>query len=372
LYSFFGAVEDAPGPSGRGAGQCTLHVLPCGARRVTMVAMSVVASYPQRQTDRSRATIMDALGMLHGGRVPPEQGLVHTARQHADFAQSWLAHALGSAAGVAELALVVALARRHRDPCLDGLARLWAGFPDPVAALPDDAFERVTRHGLDWHDGDTALLKCWAALEDFDSAPRHATPVGQTPLPMAPDWLDWLREFCLPLLQPASVYGQQAGERHQQVRDSDQALMPLPSFHPLSASIERLIAASCGRTLAGAEPLVVLRYRPGQQYRWHRDYFQPGTPATNREIETFGQRVYTGILYLNDRFTGGETEFRDWGLSLRAPPGTVVHFAGVDAHGHPDPASIHRGVPVEAGEKWIATLWFRDRALWNRRGLLLD
>jgi hypothetical protein len=31
------------------------------------------------------------------------------------------------------------------------------------------------------------------------------------------------------------------------------------------------------------------------------------------------------------------------------------------ADGRPDPDTLHAGVPVERGEKWLATLWLRQR-----------
>ncbi|MDT8409236.1 MAG: 2OG-Fe(II) oxygenase [Wenzhouxiangellaceae bacterium] len=327
------------------------------------------------ETERGRGTVSEACRMKLIGRPVPVEVLVRTAREHPAFAAAWLAHALGSDAGVDELALVLALARLHDTPGLADLGRFWREFPGPGVEVPGvevpaTARAWVERFGLEWPKVEQPVLEGLLRLPEMSAEGGERRPVAVCKLPIKAHWLDWLREYTQPRLTPAGVYGQQAGELRQQVRDSDQALMPLPSAHPVSASIERLMAWSCGKSMAFAEPMVALRYRTGQQYRWHRDYFQPGTPATDRELENFGQRVHTGILYVNDGFEGGETEFRDWQLVLRPALGSVVSFSGVHADGTPDPDSIHRGRPVQGGEKWIATLWFRDRPLWNRRGLL--
>jgi hypothetical protein len=228
-----------------------------------------------------------------------------------------------------------------------------------------------------WPERNSGIVLALAALGnrapgvELPSEPAPA-PVSQAALPSDPQWLDWLRDFAAPRLQPASVYGQEVGHSERSVRDSDQALMPTPSSEPVLASIERLICHLAGASIDRAEPMVILRYRPGQQYRWHRDYIQPSGVSVRRELASFGQRVHTGILYLNDGFDGGETEFRDWNLSLRPAAGTVLGFSSIHPDGSLNPASIHRGAPVDEGEKWIATLWFRDRPIWARRGLSAD
>jgi hypothetical protein len=38
-----------------------------------------------------------------------------------------------------------------------------------------------------------------------------------------------------------------------------------------------------------------------------------------------------------------------------------VVFDNLFADGRPDPDSLHAGTPVERGEKWLATLWIRQR-----------
>ncbi len=107
------------------------------------------------------------------------------------------------------------------------------------------------------------------------------------------------------------------------------------------------------------EGMQVLRYRPGAQYKPHYDYFDPGEPATPALLARGGQRVATLIMYLQAPERGGATVFPDAAISVSPRRGSAVFFSYADAN--PDSLSLHGGTPVEAGEKWIATLWLRER-----------
>ena len=118
-------------------------------------------------------------------------------------------------------------------------------------------------------------------------------------------------------------------------------------------------AVRAGVPLAHAERLTVLRYLPGEQYRPHRDYLPPGSPETDRPDA--GNRLRTICVYLNGVEAGGATAFPHAGLEIAPKAGRAVVFDNLHADGRPDPDSLHAGLPVEAGEKWLATLWIRQR-----------
>ena len=104
--------------------------------------------------------------------------------------------------------------------------------------------------------------------------------------------------------------------------------------------------------LAQAELLQLTRYRRGQEYVAHYDHFNlPGYNATKVD------RVATVILYLNDGFQGGQTEFPLLGITVTPRQGDLLYF-----HYPTDTADqlLHAGLPVIAGEKRIATLWIRS------------
>lgn len=123
--------------------------------------------------------------------------------------------------------------------------------------------------------------------------------------------------------------------------------------------VQARIAAAAGVPLAHAEQLTVLRYQPGEQYRPHRDYLPPGSRETDKPEA--GNRRRTICVYLNTVDAGGATAFPHASLTVAPKAGRAVIFDNLHADGRPDPDSLHAGLPVEAGEKWLATLWIRER-----------
>jgi len=64
---------------------------------------------------------------------------------------------------------------------------------------------------------------------------------------------------------------------------------------------------------------------------------------------------------LNDDYEGGETEFLSTGLKVCGRKGDGLLFRNADASGKPDLNSQHAGLPVTAGEKYLASRWIRER-----------
>ena len=56
---------------------------------------------------------------------------------------------------------------------------------------------------------------------------------------------------------------------------------------------------------------------------------------------------------------GGETHFPELDITVRGAVGDLLIFRNLDAQGMPDPRMLHAGLPITAGEKWLATRWIR-------------
>ena len=124
---------------------------------------------------------------------------------------------------------------------------------------------------------------------------------------------------------------------------------------------ERL-AEAAGHPLAHAEALQVVYYAPGGEYRPHFDAYDIDTPRGRAYTRRGGQRLCTAILYLNDVDVGGQTHFPRLDLAIQPRCGDALIFdscrAGtLEVH----PKALHASTPLEAGAKWIANLWFRQR-----------
>ena len=127
----------------------------------------------------------------------------------------------------------------------------------------------------------------------------------------------------------------------------------------LIARIERRISELVDCPVENGEPLQVLHYTPGAEYKPHFDYFDPTQPGNEAVLAMGGQRVATLVMYLNDVEAGGSTVFPALGLDVLPRRGAAVYFAYATESGEMDPRTLHGGSPVRAGEKWIATKWLR-------------
>ena len=97
----------------------------------------------------------------------------------------------------------------------------------------------------------------------------------------------------------------------------------------------------------------------------HFDSFDYETDDGKTNWEPGGQRMITVIAYLNDVEEGGETGFPELGIDIPPKKGDAVVFHNtlpIDAGAHPKihPRSLHGGMPVLKGEKWMVNLWFRE------------
>lgn len=126
---------------------------------------------------------------------------------------------------------------------------------------------------------------------------------------------------------------------------------------PLIQRIEQRIAALVDIPVSHGEGLQILHYLPGQEYEPHFDWFDPAQPAVTAVTARGGQRVASIAMYLNTPDEGGGTAFPAVGLTVTALRGSAVYFA----YDTGDQSSLHAGLPVAKGEKWIATKWLRER-----------
>lgn len=129
--------------------------------------------------------------------------------------------------------------------------------------------------------------------------------------------------------------------------------------NPAGVRLGQRIDALLGLDRAHAEPMQGQRYRVGEQYRHHSDHFRPERDHWRRERLRGGQRTWTAMVYLNAVEAGGATDFPRLSLSIVPEPGLLVVWNNMDRRGRPSPALLHAGLPVEAGEKYVITQWYR-------------
>lgn len=129
--------------------------------------------------------------------------------------------------------------------------------------------------------------------------------------------------------------------------------------------IDTRIAETLGIAPENAETLQGQRYSPGQQFRAHCDYFHEFADYWPRMVESGGQRTWTAMVYLNHVEEGGATWFPRAGVRFRPKKGMMVIWNNMAADGSPNYDTLHEGMRVIEGTKYIVTKWFRESA-WIR------
>lgn len=172
----------------------------------------------------------------------------------------------------------------------------------------------------------------------------------------------WLIETARERLGPSNIYDYLTGEmRADPRRTSRAAMFGFDQVDLVTEAIRARISATLGLPLPRFEVSQVLHYAPGQEFRPHHDYFDPSADGFQEEIAKRGQRVATLLIYLNDEFEGGKTQFPSLGFSYRGATGDAIAFASVGPDGKPEPLTLHAGLPPISGEKWTFSQWVRDR-----------
>lgn len=122
------------------------------------------------------------------------------------------------------------------------------------------------------------------------------------------------------------------------------------------------IASAIGMPLSHQEPTNFLHYARGEQYAQHYDFFtKEEEPGFMRELQAIGQRAVTVLVYLNDGYEGGETEFPRLDWRYRGNAGDALIFWNLSARGEREMDSLHTGTQVTKGEKWILSKWVRQK-----------
>ncbi|OOG49424.1 2OG-Fe(II) oxygenase [Rhodanobacter sp. C01] len=171
-----------------------------------------------------------------------------------------------------------------------------------------------------------------------------------------------LIELARPRLQRALVVDPSGKFQEDQRRTSAGMFFNLHEL-PLIRQIEQRLATLLDIPVNHGEALQILHYLPGQEYEPHFDWFDPTLPSFDSCTQFGGQRIASVVMYLNTPEQGGGTAFPEVGVTVTARRGSAVYFAYEGGERN----SLHAGLPVIRGEKWIATKWLRERPYLNQK-----
>ncbi len=131
--------------------------------------------------------------------------------------------------------------------------------------------------------------------------------------------------------------------------------------------VETRLAALTGIEPAHGETMQGQRYGTGQRFKPHNDYFHTHMPYWPKERERGGQRTWTVMIFLNDVEAGGRTRFPLLDVAISPRRGNALIWNNLDCFGRPNPLTLHEGVPVQEGIKYVITKWYRERPIVEAR-----
>lgn len=247
---------------------------------------------------------------------------------------------------------------RNIDSALDDLLRAAQGGW-PVAQQQLQLLARSA--DTDWQTArrtiDLPALRSAPAMRLISQRPL----IGVVDRFASPAECAWLIARGRPTLDRAKVYRDSATARTADSRTNSETGFTIANADVFLSLLRDRMASVTAISTDFFEITKLLHYTVDQQFALHSDFLPNNTPELRQEIERRGQRALTLLVYLNDDYDGGATEFPRIGLRFRGKRGDALIFRNIDASGAPDYDSVHAGLPVECGEKWVLSQWVRTK-----------
>ncbi len=254
------------------------------------------------------------------------------------------------------LGFLVAAAEKGSKAAAGALATL-AGRPVEVAP-PAGGWRRLGQ-GID--------LGAW--LQQPAGTTLHERPLIRVfPEFVTDPACDWLIGRARGRLRRALIYDPaSSGDVADEMRTNSAAGFDLMDADLVQIAVQHRMAAAVGLPVHNMEGPTILHYEVGQEITNHFDFLNPDIPNYEDEIRRRGERIVTFLVYLNDDYGGGETEFPELGVHHRGRRREGLFFVNALPSGKPDRRMVHAGRPPTSGEKWIVSQFIRNRPALNAR-----
>ena len=185
---------------------------------------------------------------------------------------------------------------------------------------------------------------------------------------VTPSVCNWLIEQARPGLKRALIYDPVGGKDiADHMRTNSAAGFDLMHADLVQAAVQWRMSIAVGVPIAHMEGPTVLHYAIGEQITNHYDFVNPRIPNYQSEFDKRGQRIVTFLVYLNDDYEGGETDFPEPGPALSRRKGNGIFFTNALPNGEPDLRMVHAGLPPKDNEKWLMSQFIRNRVVLGAR-----
>jgi len=223
-----------------------------------------------------------------------------------------------------------------------------------------------------WEPARGQLRVLASGTPDIDLSSWSTLPAAQdlNPEPLvravdafiSPPACDWFISRARGRLTRAMVYDPVSRQDVvRATRTNSVANFGLADVDVLDVLLQVKMSRACGIPLHHMEAPAVLHYGVGEEASDHFDFVDPGTPAYAQEIARNGQRVMTFLVYLNEDYEGGETDFPKLVVTHKGRRGHGLFFVNAYSDMQPDLRMLHAGRAPTRGEKWIVSQFIRSR-----------
>ena len=303
-------------------------------------------------TDVAELTKLGRRLLVGEGMPPSPAKSIATLREAA-------AHGGGEAAALLSICAAWGVAQaRNVDAALDHLARAAELGWDP--ALRE--LQLLARDS----GSDPAALRRKVDVASWRSTPASRVVFEKPRIVVveqfaAADECQWLIGRASSGLMRAKVYRGSSTPEVAETRTNREMSFTIFNADVVLSLIRDRIAAASGAPVTHFEIAKLLHYSPGEQFALHADFIEAKTPELAHDLAVRGQRVSTFLIYLNDGYEGGATQFPRLDWQYRGGRGDALLFSNVDTAGGPDYDTVHAGLPPTSGEKWVLSQWVRAR-----------
>ena len=114
-----------------------------------------------------------------------------------------------------------------------------------------------------------------------------------------------------------------------------------------SYKLTKIIASLMEIPVESKKSFTVYKYIPGEGVSNHYDGCKKNVG------DDCAKRAVSNLLYLNGDFEGGEIHFTELGLTIKPETGKLVLFKNYDEKGEGFMDSVHQGLPVTNGMKYV-------------------
>lgn len=119
--------------------------------------------------------------------------------------------------------------------------------------------------------------------------------------------------------------------------------------------IENKVSNYINKDVDNIEPLQIVKYEPGQEFKEHYDWFYEDFRKTINN----DQRQFTIFVYLNDVADGGETVFPNLGIKVKPKKGDALFWQNCISPDDCSKLNLHQGTPPISGVKYGLNIWTR-------------